>query len=73
MRSTTTNLSAWSVISYSASFLVTGILWSEISYAVSPVITINDEAKTVVVKIAKWGGFVLDGALFEPIVYDGVK
>jgi len=64
MRSTKKNLSAWSVMAHSASFLVTGILWSAISYAVSPVIAINDEAKTVQVKPmpVRGGLFVLEGS-----------
>jgi glyoxylase-like metal-dependent hydrolase (beta-lactamase superfamily II) len=64
MRSTTTNLSACSVIAYSAIFLVMGILLSAISYAISPVIAINDEAKTVDVKPrpVRGGLFVLEGS-----------
>jgi hypothetical protein len=65
------------------------VAWPAMSHAVSPVIAINDEAKTVTVKPqavrgglfvlegsggnAKWGGFVLDGAFFTRIVYDGLK
>jgi glyoxylase-like metal-dependent hydrolase (beta-lactamase superfamily II) len=64
MRSNTSNGSAFSALLYSASLLMAGVLWSAVSYAVSPVIAINDEAKTVNVKpqSVRGGLFVLEGS-----------
>lgn len=49
---------------HSASVLVAALAWSAVSYAVSPVIAINDEAKTVDVKAQSVRGdlFVLEGS-----------
>jgi len=64
MRSNTSNEPAFSALAYSAGLLMAGVLWSAVSYAVSPVIAINDEAKTVNVKpqSVRGGLFVLEGS-----------
>jgi glyoxylase-like metal-dependent hydrolase (beta-lactamase superfamily II) len=64
MRSNTSNGSAFSALVRSASLLMAGVLWSAVSYAVSPVIAINDEAKTVSVEpqSVRGGLFVLEGS-----------
>jgi glyoxylase-like metal-dependent hydrolase (beta-lactamase superfamily II) len=51
-------------ITRAISLLLTGALYSSMSYAVSPVIAINDEAKTVDVKpqAVRGGLFVLEGS-----------
>jgi glyoxylase-like metal-dependent hydrolase (beta-lactamase superfamily II) len=64
MPSTKTPLSICSVIAYAPTLVVVGLLWSANTYAVSPVIAINDEAKTVDVKpqSVRGGLFVLEGS-----------
>jgi len=64
MRSNTSNEQASSAVVRSASLLMAGVLWSAVSYALSPVIAINDEAKTVNVKpqSVRGGLFVLEGS-----------
>jgi glyoxylase-like metal-dependent hydrolase (beta-lactamase superfamily II) len=64
MLSTKTPLSICSVIAYAPTFVAAGLLWSANSHAVSPVIAINDEAKTVDVKpqSVRGGLFVLEGS-----------
>ena len=64
MRSNTSNEQASSALVRSASLLMAGVLWSAVSYALSPVIAINDEAKTVNVKpqSVRGGLFVLEGS-----------
>jgi glyoxylase-like metal-dependent hydrolase (beta-lactamase superfamily II) len=64
MSSTTNTRSTISAIAYSAGFLMTAPLWAVASHAVSPVIAINNEAKTVDVKPqpVRGGLFVLEGS-----------
>jgi glyoxylase-like metal-dependent hydrolase (beta-lactamase superfamily II) len=64
MRDNTSKRQASSALVRSAGLLMAGVLWSAVSYAVSPVIAINDEAKTVNVKpqSVRGGLFVLEGS-----------
>jgi glyoxylase-like metal-dependent hydrolase (beta-lactamase superfamily II) len=64
MRCTKNPLSICSLIACPPALAAAAILWSSLSYAVSPVIAINQEAKTVNVKpqSVRGGIFVLEGS-----------
>jgi len=64
MRCTKNPLSICSLIACPPALVAAAILWSSLSYAVSPVIAINQEAKTVNVKpqSVRGGIFVLEGS-----------
>lgn len=64
MRCTKAPLSICSLIACPPALAAAAILWSSLSYAVSPVIAINQEAKTVNVKpqSVRGGIFVLEGS-----------